>query len=198
MQARTIRFRVREGLSLEGRLTEAGERAALVAPPHPLYGGSIGNPVVRALEGALLARGMTTLAFNFRGIGESEGDPSGDLGCAVQDMLAAAQALDGRTISWLTGYSFGGVTALASAPSLGAVSCLVVAPPAAMLVAEYFAVPQRSVVIAGRDDAYAPEARLQEAIEKSPVELRILAGVDHFFLGSHVLKLAQTLTDLAL
>jgi alpha/beta superfamily hydrolase len=198
MEPRAIQFPVREGLSLEGRLTERGERAAIVAPPHPLYGGSIGNPVVRALENALGARGFSTLAFNFRGIGESDGDPSGELGPAVEDMQAAARALGDHTVSWLTGYSFGGVTTLATAPLIGGSNCLVVAPPAAMLVPEHFDAGARSIIVVGSEDEYTPEAWLREAIGERTVDLRILAGVDHFFLGSHVLKLAQTLADLAL
>lgn len=197
-ESRTIKLPVRTGLALEARLTERGERAAIVAPPHPLYGGSIGNPVVRALENALGAHGLTTLAFNFRGIGESDGEPSGELNAAVEDFLAAARALGETRLTWLSGYSFGGVTALAVAAALGQVGSLVVAPPAAMLEPQHFATARRTIVIAGSEDEYAPEASLREVIAQQSVELRILPGIDHFFLGSQVLKLAQTLADLAL
>jgi alpha/beta superfamily hydrolase len=153
--------------------------------------------VVRALERALGARGLTTLAFNFRGIGDSEGEPSGELADANEDMLGAARALGGRAVEWLSGYSFGGVAALVAAASLGEVNCLVVAPPAAMLAPERFSVPRRTILVAGRDDEYAPEAWLHEAIGEHHVELHLLPDVDHFFLGSQVLKLAQTLAALA-
>ena len=61
---------------LEARLHRLPDSVelALVAPPHPVYGGSIGNPVVRAIERAFHAVGVSTLAFNFRGTGESTGE----------------------------------------------------------------------------------------------------------------------------
>src|SRR5687767_13932749 len=71
---------VSEGASRAGQL-------AVVAPPHPLYGGSIGNPVVRAMEARLQAHGLSTLAFNFRGTGESTGEPSGDLADGLVDYM---------------------------------------------------------------------------------------------------------------
>ena len=82
---------------------------AVVAHPHPLHGGSLHNPLVFHAEQELHRLGLTTLRFNFRGVGESDGNF--DEGRGEVDDIAAA-------VSWLrglapaaslisVGYSFG-------------------------------------------------------------------------------------------
>ncbi len=46
---------------------------AIVAHPHPLYGGTMDNKVVYTLFKALLELGFITVKFNFRGVGQSGG-----------------------------------------------------------------------------------------------------------------------------
>ena len=116
---------------LEGRLTvhrDADSGAprstlpsAVIAHPHPLYGGTMDNLVVRAAEVALIDRGAHTLCFNFRGVGASQGVH--DDGTGEQDDLEAAdRSLDdalgvvsaearGGARLWV-GYSFGAATVL--------------------------------------------------------------------------------------
>ena len=69
-----VRFPSADGLSLEGRLTPgARDRGVVLCHPHPLYGGSMLTPVILTVETAFREAGFTTLAFNFRGVGASEG-----------------------------------------------------------------------------------------------------------------------------
>ncbi len=59
---------------------EAGPRVAggvVVAHPHPLYGGTMAQPVVYRVAQACRERGFASLRFNFRGVGQSEGRYSG-------------------------------------------------------------------------------------------------------------------------
>jgi uncharacterized protein len=49
--------------------------AVVLAGPHPLLGGNMGNNVVRSLAGALAQQGYITLRFDYRGVGRSEGPP---------------------------------------------------------------------------------------------------------------------------
>ena len=94
---------------LEARLGAAGT-PAVVAPPHPLMGGSLDNP------------GCRPLRFNWRGVGASTGAASDDLGAALADYRAALEHLvsldapaDASVVA--AGYSFGAVAAVHAATS---------------------------------------------------------------------------------
>src|SRR5258706_6203119 len=90
----SIRFRA-GAWSLEGRLAAppAAKRAAVVCHPHPQYGGDMDNPVVVATTHALAARGIAALRFNFRGVGDSEGDSNGNLS-GTEDAPASLYGLN--------------------------------------------------------------------------------------------------------
>lgn len=96
---------------LEGLLREgAGKGVAVICHPHPLYGGSMWNNVVDALETGFFQAGFTTLKFNFRGVGGSTGRYDGGAG-EMRDVAAACLFLKehtGRSEGLvLAGYSFG-------------------------------------------------------------------------------------------
>src|SRR5512132_3750608 len=81
------------GPRLEARLMESPAAAAgvVLCHPHPLYGGDMDNPVIiRAAEVAQVL-GVSTLRFNFRGVGDSTG--AHDEGRGEQDDCRAALAL---------------------------------------------------------------------------------------------------------
>jgi uncharacterized protein len=64
-------------LCLEGRLEDRpGDAAVALAPPHPLYGGTMNDAVIDALRLAYRDRGYSTLRFNYRGVGRSQGTPT--------------------------------------------------------------------------------------------------------------------------
>jgi len=175
-------------IELEGRLGPTPV-SAVVAPPHPLYGGHLANPVVAALCEGLARRGIGTLAFNWRGVGSSGGRPSGDPAVAVTDYEAALAYVKGLTphprSCLAAGYSFGAATALAVAASDSSIrEVLVVAPPVMMLPRRISlaADPCRVTVIAASDDEFAPLEELRAAFA-SLVGARVIAvpGTDHFF-----------------
>ena len=61
-------------VTIEGLYAPAdGSRGVVVTHPHSQMGGSMANNVVDALISAFHDHGHTTLRFNFRGVGESEG-----------------------------------------------------------------------------------------------------------------------------
>jgi alpha/beta superfamily hydrolase len=201
MATRTaLTIRTVPGQSLEGRFTEVASPGnlalALVAPPHPFDGGSIGNPVVRAVEHAYLQANIATLAFNFRGVGASTGEASDDMASALADYAAAAKALPQHSLHALSGYSFGGVAALHAAVALGVQRLLLVAPPLFLLAsAPLEAFTGKLAVFVGDLDEYAPQDGLQVLLARTPaqVDVTYLPGVDHFFLGSGSVLLGQQL-----
>jgi hypothetical protein len=176
---------------LEGRLTGEGP-LALVAPPHPAYGGTIGNPVVRALEHALRAAGYATLAFNFRGTGESDGEPSGEIAAGCVDYLAVA---DYRGAELCSGYSFGSVTALACAIERDVPRVLMVAPPLGLLDTTLLSKYKGQLLaIIGDQDEYTPVIAMEDFfVARANTKVELLQGVDHWFLGSDIQALSAGL-----
>jgi len=91
------------------RTADAPRGAVVLAHPHPLYGGTLHNPVIFHSDRELNRAGFATLRFNFRGVGESEGTHDdgegevGDVAAAVQWIRAHAPG----TPLVLVGYSFG-------------------------------------------------------------------------------------------
>ena len=186
------------GLSSGTGSAEAVAPLAVIAPPHPMYGGTLGNPVIGVMERTLRAHGLSTLAFNFRGTGESDGEQTGSYDEALADYLAVARALPDAELSWLSGYSFGSVAALASAVELDAPRVLMVAPPLGMLdpalVARYRG---QLAVVVGTEDEYAPLDELRALLEpRAQTTLELLPGVEHFFSGSDAQRLAEGLARL--
>lgn len=101
--------------------------AAVVAHPHPLHGGTLHNPVVFHAERELFRAGFTTLRFNFRGVGESQGVHDEGRG-EVDDVGAAASWLRGVALGlplFLVGYSFGSVCSLRHAVRDSSIAALV-------------------------------------------------------------------------
>src|SRR6516162_8179534 len=110
-------------LMLEAMIARPGtstvKRGAVVCHPHPLYGGSMYNNVVEAALEAMWRMGWATLRFNFRGVGESEGEHSGGSGeaddaAAATRFLATELGLKPGDIV-LAGYSFGAMAAMKAA-----------------------------------------------------------------------------------
>jgi len=96
-------------LCIEGRYAESETlKGAVVAHPHPMLGGNMWNHVVEQIVTSLFNKGYSTLRFNFRGVGNSEGIYDDGFGEQV-DIEAAADYLSkkGKTNVMLAGYSFG-------------------------------------------------------------------------------------------
>lgn len=174
-----------EGIFLAG--APGDDRGAVIAPPHPLYGGSMESPVVAEVAFACHRAGIATLRFNWRGVGASAGEPSGDAAIADEDYAAAlAHVADGAPGLLLAcGYSFGSAAAVRAAERAPRVRRLVlVAPPPALIApARIAALKARTLIVTGDRDDFVPLAALQGALAGAAnVTLRVLPGVDHFFM----------------
>jgi hypothetical protein len=173
-----------EGLFVAGSGREGG--GAVIAPPHPLYGGSMDSPVVSELAWSCTRAGLASLRFNWRGVGASAGVPSGDLGAGIEDFGAALRDL-GHTVAGslvAAGYSFGAVVAARAAVHQPRVRrLLLVAPPPALLEPEMIEQAGYDVlIVAGAHDALAPPDRLAELVRGLPRgRLVRVEEADHFF-----------------
>jgi len=104
---------------------------AIVCHPLPTEGGSMHNKVVTMAARALRESGITTLRFNFRGVGQSEGrfdDGQGELD-DLRAVAAWARAEHPEKALWLAGFSFGAWVSLRAADELGASALVSIAPP---------------------------------------------------------------------
>ena len=111
------------GLNFEGVVAEPDDAprpvpGILICHPGPLNGGNMDNNVVTAVSAALTQQGFATIRFNFRGVGNSQGEHShGELeheeALAALDFLKAWPGVDGETLG-MVGYSFGNRVILGS------------------------------------------------------------------------------------
>jgi len=105
-----------ESYQLEGLLDKSSiDNGVVITHPHPLYGGDMNNFIVDLIVRAYQKKGFTTLRFNFRGTGKSQGNYDDGTG-EQEDVRAAIATLSKMDIKKidLAGYSFGAwVNALA-------------------------------------------------------------------------------------
>lgn len=178
-------------LTLEGLLTlpdGGAPNAAVVCHPHPMYGGSMDNNVVEAVLEALWQRQFATLRFNFRGVGDSEGEYDGGEG-ELDDVRAAVAFVAGKAglkSVMLAGYSFGASVSLRAGLTDPAVDRLVlVALPVAQMTGPSDSSSKSVLLVSGDRDSYSPVEALRTLARNlgSRARLEILAGADHFFGG---------------
>jgi alpha/beta superfamily hydrolase len=192
------------GFCLEGALHEGdGRLAAVVLHPHPQYGGDMHNHVVLAVCAAFAGGGATTLRFNFRGTGRSEGAFDNGRGEADDARAAVRAARDLRSEAEvvLVGYSFGAGVAAAVAAEDALRGLVLVSPPVAFMALPPLPDALETLVIAGDVDDIAPLEALQ-ALAGSSRRVVAVAGVGHTWwpgleqlsqeLSNFVLSLTRT------
>ncbi len=173
----------------------------VLCPPHPAYGGSMHNNVILALEAVLSDSGFTTLRFNYRGTGRSEGTFDG-LTSASADVAAAIATLDAdisiRQIS-VAGYSFGAMAALSACESDPRVSSLACIAP--LTTFERFiyprSFPKPVLFISPSHDEFSSAAEIQKIASAAGAQFALIPGADHFLLGREhdiAAKIAEFLT----
>jgi len=156
---------------------------ALIAHPHPLFGGTLDNKVVHTLAKAFVELGFVALRPNLRGVGKSQGsfdDGDGE----TQDMLAVGQHAKeqfGNIPLVLAGFSFGAFVQARAIKWLPADKLVVVAPPVARF--EIGNVPDNTLVIHGDQDEVVPLAEVLAWAQPQNLRVIILPGASHFFHG---------------
>ncbi len=174
---------------LEGRLYRgAGENAAAIAHPHPQMGGDMENPVVKLAAEAYRQAGWTTLRFNFRGVGRSEGafDHGNGEQLDLQAAIGRLRVVGGRRLD-VVGYSFGAWIAARwarSNPSHGQ-TIVLVAPPVDFLEFGTASIPGLRHVIIGEHDDFARVLHVERCLGgwQPGAGMHIVSGADHFFAG---------------
>ncbi len=191
---------------LEGRYhhgTLPNAPIALLLHPQPQHGGTMNNKVVYAMYHAFARRGFSTLRFNFRGVGRSQGRFDNGQG----ELSDAAAALDwmqsfnpNSASCWVGGFSFGawiGMQLLMRRPEIdGFVS---VAPPANVYDFSFLApCPSSGLIVHGLQDEVVPEPSVAKLANKLATQRTIkvayqtIPGANHSF-GTKLDDLTTTL-----
>jgi alpha/beta superfamily hydrolase len=163
------------------------------------------NKVVYTMFHAFVRRGFSTLRFNFRGVGRSQGDFDNGQG----ELADAAAALDwmqsfnsNAASCWVGGFSFGawiGMQLLMRRPEIdGFIS---IAPPANLYDFSFLApCPSSGLIIHGTDDEHVPEPSVVKLANKLASQRNItvsylpIAGANHSF-GTQLDELTMALDD---
>ena len=166
----------------------ASRGVAVIAHPHPLFGGTLDNKVVQTLARAFTQAGWTAVRFNFRGVGGSQGIYDEGRG-EVDDMLAVVQHAAPAGELALAGFSFGAfVTSQVFARLLPerpvaklvlvgtAVSRFAVAPVAA-------SAHEQTLVVHGELDDTVPLQAVLDWARPQLLPVTVVPGVGHFFHG---------------
>jgi alpha/beta superfamily hydrolase len=160
--------------------------SAVLCHPHPQMGGTMNDMVLDALEPALLASGINSLRFNFRGVGGSEGAYSDGVG-EIEDVVAAAtwvrESSAGERL-FLAGYSFGGAVAL-SAQELVAPESMILVAPAVGMFGQQQAPTVPTLVILAENDQFVNADSTKDWFGDTDAQVELISGTDHFFSGYH-------------
>jgi alpha/beta superfamily hydrolase len=171
------------------RVAEQPRAAVVLAHPHPLYGGTLHNPVIFHADRQLSRRGMTTLRFNFRGVEGSDGfhdDGRGEIGDVAAAAAYARALAPGRPLI-LVGYSFGSRCSIAEAIADRTVAgCVAIGLPVRIYDFQDLPLLGRPLaVVQGTNDEFGSieevEAVLASASPKAT--LYTVSGATHLFPG---------------
>ncbi len=169
----------------DGPYLAAPRGVAVVAHPHPLFGGTMDNKVAQTLARALVLLGYETVRFNFRGVGATAGTHDEGRG-ESDDLLAVVAAMRRPGLPLvLGGFSFGAyVTTLAAARLTGedAAERLVLVGPATQR-ATPAPVPADTLVIHGEQDDVVPLSATLDWARPQQLPVIVMPGVGHFFHG---------------
>lgn len=195
MAPRPCTLEVTDGTRLEAEVDlPAGAVAlAVLAHPHPLYGGSMDAGLIDELFRLLPRREgapVGALRFNFRGVGASTG--THDEGRAerldVAAALACAQELAGEADipTFLCGWSFGADVSL-TVDDPGHQGWVVVAAPLRIVPVSEMAAPSdarpKLLVVPEHDQFRSPAAAAEATAGWAATSLVTIPGGDHFLWG---------------
>jgi alpha/beta superfamily hydrolase len=189
--SRALNLQGQAGL-IEALLDEPAEGpvqgTAVIAHPHPLFGGTMQNKVVQTLARAFVQSGWQAVRFNFRGVGASVGRYDEGQGEAADMLQVIAQVAPEGPLA-LAGFSFGAFVTSHVAQALGhqrppqqlvlvgtAASRFDVAPVAPEL-------HERCLVLHGEQDDTVPLASVMDWARPQSLPITVIPGGEHFFHG---------------
>jgi len=161
---------------------------AVIAHPHPLFGGAMSNKVVQTLARAFVQSGWTSVRFNFRGVGASAGVHDEGRG-ELDDLLAVVDSHAAQGRLSLAGFSFGAFVTSHAVERLHGqreIDKVVLVGTAASRF-QVANVPeelrQRTLVIHGEQDDTVPLASVMDWARPQTLPVLVVPSGGHFFHG---------------
>ena len=194
MNARTEKLQLKGAAGvIEALRDRAAEGApalgvAVIAHPHPLFGGTMDNKVVQTLARAFVACGWTAVRFNFRGVGASEGVHDEGRG-ECEDLRAVVEQLAPEGPLAIAGFSFGAFVASCAIDRLWAtrdIRQVVLVGTAASRFSVASLPPaahERALVVHGEQDDTVPLAAVMDWARPQSLPVTVVPGGGHFFHG---------------
>ena len=174
------------------RQKAVGAPMALVLHPHPQFGGTMNNPLVYDLFHMFHGLGCTTVRFNFRGVGRSQGtfdSGAGELSDAAAILDWMNTLYPNPSHVWVCGISFGawiGMQLLMRRPEIEGFISIALQPN--LYDFSFLApCPSSGLIIHGDKDAVAPQKDVNTLVEKLKtqkgivIDQKVIPGANHFF-----------------
>lgn len=155
----------------------AARGVALIAHPHPLFGGTLDNKVVQTLARAFVDLGYEAWRPNFRGVGATEGLHDEGRG-ELEDLRTIVRHLAPAKLV-LAGFSFGASLQARLAQEVELEWLVLVGIGITRLEAP--AVPESTLVIHGESDDTVPLAAVLDWARPQDLPVVVVPGADHFF-----------------
>tara|TARA_Y100000590_G_scaffold448468_1_gene585181 strand:+ start:4551 stop:5213 length:663 start_codon:yes stop_codon:yes gene_type:complete len=165
---------------------------AVILHPHPLYGGTMNNPVVLEIFNIFDQLGFSTFRFNFRGVGKSEGKFDNGLG----ELADAAAGLDwvqrqnpNANQCWVAGFSFGALLCMQLLMRRPEITRFISVSPQPNLYDFNFLAPcpASGMIIQGKKDELVPIEETNRLAQKLQSQKNIvidyeeISGANHFY-----------------
>ena len=164
----------------------------LILHPDPTRGGTMNTKIVFRLYKLFVNNGFSTIRFNFRGVGRSQGVFDNGQG----ELADAAGALDwmqsfnnNASNCWIAGFSFGAwisMQLMMRRPEIG--GFISVSPPASQADFSFLApCPASGLIVHGEADDYIPlesSMKLADKLKKQKnitIDFQCVPRCDHFF-----------------
>ena len=180
---------------LEARYTHNNRSespSVLILHAHPGHGGNMNNTLTLKLHKLFSDLGFSSLRFNFRGVGKSDGEHDGSEGELADSAIALdwLQSQNQETDNfWICGISFGawvGMQLLMRRPEIP--KFILISPPAGKYDFNFLApCPASGLIISGEKDTLVENESVKGIVAKLNQQKTILVkhdtvkGSDHFF-----------------
>jgi alpha/beta superfamily hydrolase len=166
----------------------ASRGVAIVAHPHPLFGGTMDNKVVQTLARAFVQCGWTVVRFNFRGVGASVGEHDAGAGEARDFLRVVEQVAPSGSLA-IAGFSFGSFVASHALAALQAHRVIEKVAFVGTAAQRFTVAPiapelhDKTLVVHGEQDDTVSLASVMDWARPQSLPVTVVPGGGHFFHG---------------